>query len=55
MVLNADKWQFMCLSKDTKNETFIFDNFIFKNSNEEKILGITTDNNHIKIHIKISR
>ena len=43
----------MCLGKDTENETFIFNNFIFNNSNEEKILGITTDNkltfkNHIK-------
>ena len=33
----------MCLGKDTKNETFIFHNFIFNNSKEEKILGITLD------------
>ena len=44
MVLNADKCRFKCLSKGTENETFIFDNFIFNNSNEEKILGITIDN-----------
>ena len=28
MVLNADKYHFMCLGKDTENETFIFNNFI---------------------------
>ena len=44
MVLNADKCHFMCLGKDTENETFIFNNFIFNNNNEEKILGITIDN-----------
>ena len=41
MVLNADKCHFMCHGKDTETETFIFDNFILNNSNEEKILGIT--------------
>ena len=40
MVLNADKYHFMCLGKDTENETFIFNNLIFNNSNEEKIYGI---------------
>ena len=40
MVLNADKYHFMCLGKDTENETFIFNNLIFNNSNEEKIHGI---------------
>ena len=44
MVLNADKCHFMCLGKDTENETFILNNFIFNNSNEEKILGTTIDN-----------
>ena len=34
----------MCLGKDTEIETFIFNNFIFSNSNEEKILGISIDN-----------
>ena len=44
----------MCLGKDTNNETFIFNNFIFNNSNEEKILGITLDNElTFKSHIKI--
>ena len=54
MVLNADKWHFMCFGKDTENETFIFINFIFNNSNGEKILEINienklTFNNHINI------
>ena len=54
MVLNADKCHFMCLGKDTENETFIFNNFIFNNSNEEKILGITIDNKlTFKGHINI--
>ena len=44
MVLNADKCHFMCLGKDTENETFIFNNFIFNKGNEEKIPGITIDN-----------
>ena len=44
MVLNTDKCHFMCLAKDTENETFIFNNSILNNSNEEKILGITNDN-----------
>ena len=53
MVLNADKCHFMCLGKDMENETFIF-NFIFNNSNEEKILGITIGNKlTFKSHIKI--
>ena len=54
MVLNADKYHFTRLGKDTENETFIFNNFIFNNSNEEKILGITIDNKlTFKGHIKI--
>ena len=43
MVLNADKCHFMSLGEDTENETFIYDNFIFNNSSEEKILDITID------------
>ena len=54
MVLNADKYHFMCLGKDTESETFIFNNLIFNNSNEEKILGITIDHKlTFKGHIKI--
>ena len=44
MVLNANKCHFMCLGSDTENETIFFNNLIFNNSNEEKILGITIDN-----------
>ena len=48
------KCHFMCLGEDTENETFFFDNFIFNNSNEEKILGITIDNKlTFKSRIKI--
>ena len=51
----AGKCHFMCLGKDTGNQTFIFNNFIFNNSNEEKVLGITIDNKlTFKSHIKIS-
>ena len=44
MVLYADKCHFMCLSKGMENKTFILYNFIFSNSNDGKIPGITTDN-----------
>ena len=44
MVLNINKCHFMCLGKDTENEAFIFNNFIFSNSNEDKVLEITIDN-----------
>ena len=47
MVLNADKCHFMCLGKDKENETFIFNNFIFDNSNEED--SKLTFKSHIKI------
>ena len=48
------KCPFMCLDKDTENETFILNNFIFNNSNEEKILGITIDSKlTFKGHIEI--
>ena len=54
VVLNANKCHFMSLGKDTENETFIFNNFIFNNSSEERILGITIDNKlTFKSHIKI--
>ena len=42
MVLNTDKCHFIIHGKDRENETFIFNNFIFNNSNEEKTLGITS-------------
>ena len=44
MVLNAGKCHFMCLGKNTENETFIFNDTIMNNSKEEKIPGVTLDN-----------
>ena len=44
MILNADKYHFLFLVKDRENQTLIFSNLIFNDSNEEKILGITTEN-----------
>ena len=47
MVLNADKClgkDVIYLVKDTENETSIFNNFIFSNNNEVKILWINIDN-----------
>ena len=54
MVLNYDKYHFMCLGKNKENKTFIFNTFIFNDSNEEKILGISIDNKlTFKSHLKI--
>ena len=36
MVLNAGKCHFMCLGKNTENETFIFKDTIMNNSKEKK-------------------
>ena len=44
MVLNAGKCHFMCLGKNTENETFTFKDTIMNNSKEEKILGVIIDN-----------
>ena len=44
MVLNAAKCLFMCLGKNTENETFTFKNTIMNNSKEEKILGVIINN-----------
>ena len=41
MVLNGDKCHFMWLGKNKENETFIFNNVIFNDNNEEIILRIT--------------
>ena len=39
---------------DTEHQTFIFNNFIFINNNEQKIHGVTIDNKLIfKSHVKI--
>ena len=57
MALNAGKCHFMCLGKDTGNETFIFKGLVTKNNKKQKILGVTTDNkltfkSHTKSDIK---
>ena len=53
MALNAGKCNFMCLGKDTGNETFIFKGLVMKNSKEQKILGVMIDNKlNFKSHIK---
>ena len=44
IVLNAAKCHFMCLGKNTENETFIFKGTIVNNSKEEKKLCVTIDN-----------
>ena len=36
MVVNAGKCHFMCLGKNTENETFIFKDTIMNNSKEKK-------------------
>ena len=53
MALNSDKCHFMCLSKNTQNETYFFNNTEMEDSIEEKILGITIDNKlKFKSHVK---
>ena len=44
MVLNTRKCHFMCLGKNTENETFIFKDTIMNNSKEEKILCVILEN-----------
>ena len=53
MVLNSGKCHFMCLGKNTENETYFFNNTEVKNSSKEKILGITIDNKlKFRSHVK---
>ena len=53
MALNVGKCHFMCLGKDTRNETFIFKGLVMKNSKEQKILEVTIhDKLTFKSHIK---
>ena len=44
MLLNAGKFHFMCLGKNTENKTFTFKDTIMSNSKEKKILGVVIDN-----------
>ena len=44
MILNPGKCHFMSIGKDIHDEdVFYYDNLTLKNSNEEKILGVTID------------
>ena len=53
IVLNSAKCHFMCLGKNTENETYFFNNTEMEISSEEKILGITIDNKlKFKSHVK---
>ena len=53
MVLNQGKCNFMCLRRNTENETFVFKNKIITNCEEEEILGVEIDNKLIwKCHVK---
>ena len=53
MALNAGMCHFICLGKDTRNETVIFKGLVRKNSKEQNILGVTIDNKlTFKSHIK---
>ena len=44
MALNAVKCHFMCLGKDTGNETVILKGLVMNNGKEQKILRVTIDN-----------
>ena len=35
----------MCLGKNTEKETFLFNNNLMENDNEQKTLGLLIDNN----------
>ena len=43
-MLNAGRCHFICLGNNTENETFLFNNNLMENSNEQKVLGLTIDN-----------
>ena len=44
MALNVGMYHFMCLRKNTGNETFVFRELVMKNSKGQKITGVTIDN-----------
>ena len=43
MALNARKCRFMCLGKDTGNETFSFKGLVMEIRKEQTILWVTID------------
>ena len=56
IVVNAGKCNFMCLGKNTENETFTLKDSIMNNSKEEKILRVVIVNRLMqKNSSKISR
>ena len=53
MALNAGKCHYMCLGKQTRNETFIFKGLVMNKGEEQRIPGVTTDNKlTFKSHIR---
>ena len=53
VALDAGKCHFICLGKDTGNETFIFKGLVTNNSKEQGSVWVTIDNkltfkNHLK-------
>ena len=44
MVLDSNKCNFICLKRNTQNETFFFINIGKKNRDEEKTLRLIIDN-----------
>ena len=44
IVVNAGKCHFMCVGKNTENESFTLKDSIMNNSKEEKILRVTIEN-----------
>ena len=50
MVLNAGKCHFMFLGNNTQNQTFLFNDILMENSDEQTIIGVIIDN---KLSFKI--
>ena len=44
MVQNAGKWYLMCLGNNTENETFLFNNNLMENNNEQELTELIIDN-----------
>ena len=44
MILNSEKYHYMCIGKNCADDTFLHNNKKFKNSKEERILGVIIDN-----------
>ena len=44
MVLNAGKCHFMFLGNNAENQTFLFNDILMENSDEQNIIGVVIDN-----------